>query len=169
MIFIEKWNTVNDFPDYEISSFGNVYSNKRDIVMKPYHDGWGYQCVTLSSRSEKSKQKKVHRLVAEAFIPNPYNKPEINHIDGNKDNNNVENLEWVTRSENEIHAFKHGLNVRNSYDAGRPKRRVMITETGQIFNSLTDCARYLGCTRQNVMRCANGKYEQCMGYHIKFI
>ena len=136
--------------------------------MKPYHDAWGYLKICLFHGGKKV-QKTVHRLVGEAFIPNTFNKPEINHIDGNKENNNIDNLEWVTRSENEIHAFKNKLNIRESYNAGRPKRRVMIIETGETFDSIAECARKLECSYSNVVYCLSGKYKKCMGYHLTSI
>lgn len=74
-------------------------------------DAHGY--ITLGYRLEngKCRSKKVHRLVAEYFIPNPENKPQVNHIDGNKQNNDITNLEWCTNSENQLHAYKLGLNT----------------------------------------------------------
>ena len=167
-MFIETWKTINEFPNYEISSHGRVYSRKRDIILKPYYDGWKYPKVSLQYNGRRV-DRTIHRLVAEAFIPNTLNKPEVNHLDGNKDNNRVDNLEWVTRSENEIHAFKNGLNDRSSYDAGRPKRRVLVIETGDVFNSICECAEYFNCTHTNVISCLRGKINTCRGYHLKYV
>lgn len=77
-------------------------------VLKPQVRGKGYLCVGLLKCGVQTRVS-VHRLVAETFIPNPHNKPEVNHIDGDKTNNCVNNLEWVTTSENAIHAFETGL------------------------------------------------------------
>jgi len=105
---------------YQISSLGKVKSisriidngfNKRlilDRILKISSDSKGYMYATLYNKSRK--HIKVHRLVAIAFIPNPENKPQINHKNGIKNDNNVFNLEWCTNSENQIHAYKIGLN-----------------------------------------------------------
>lgn len=74
-------------------------------------DAKGYPTFGYRLENGKCRVLKVHRVVAEAFIPNPENKPQINHIDGNKQNNTVENLEWCTNSENQLHAYKLGLNT----------------------------------------------------------
>ena len=165
-MIMEKWKPIRDAPDYDVSSNGGIYSRKRNIVMKVQTDGWGYPRVSLLNNGHKST-KYVHRLVADAFIKNPLNKPEINHIDGNKLNNRIDNLEWVTRSENEIHAFKTKLNDRSSYDAGKNKKKVTISETGETFESITECSKKLGCSHTAIINCLQGKSKTCKGYHIK--
>ena len=164
---MEEWAVIDGFPDYEISSYGRVYSHKRHIMLKPYPDEWGYLRVCL--RNKIRHQESIHRLVAKAFIPNPFNKPEINHIDGDRLNNAVDNLEWCTRSENEQHAFRTGLNNRSSYDAGKPKMPVRIIETGEIFESINECARKIGVTRASVLACIHGRWRTCKGYHIEIL
>ena len=99
---------------YAITTDGRVWSYRLGHFMKPYTAGGGYRYIGLQ-RGRHIKQAVVHRLVAEAFIDNPLNKKEVNHIDGNKTNNDVSNLEWVTRSENMIHMFglKKALSTTN--------------------------------------------------------
>lgn len=92
---------------YYITDQGHVENKKRHRI-KPFDNGHGYLCVGLSSNGER-KNFYVHRLVAMMFIDNPLNLPEVNHIDGNKKNNSVKNLEWVSKRENIHHAVKCGL------------------------------------------------------------
>ncbi len=88
---------------YYVDNFGQIYGKKK--TLKPTITPYGYNSVCLYFNG-KYKTFLVHRIVAECFIENPYNKPDINHIDGNKTNNNVNNLEWVTSKENNQHAIK---------------------------------------------------------------
>lgn len=165
---MEEWKTIENYPNYRVSTYGRIYSIKRDIIMKPFHDGWGYLCVEL--RNEYGGRAfKVSRLVAKAFIPNPYNKPEVNHIDGNKENNNVDNLEWVTGAENKRHAFANGLNVRSSYDAGRPKRKIRDLDTGEIFDSVAECSKTLGCTHSNIVEYFKRGGIRCKGHRLELL
>ena len=104
---------ITGYENYSISEDGMVYNTKFNRKMKPNINSIGYLRVLLSSGGS-TKQLFIHRLVADAFVPNPDNKPEVNHIDGNKENNNANNLEWVTRSENENHAYKTGLQLQKN-------------------------------------------------------
>ena len=110
----EQWyNVVGEAisfkDDYQISNLGRVRSFKcgKVTILKP-HDFGGYLCVEFK-KGDVEKNFKIHRLVAAALVPNPYGKPHVNHIDGNKHNNCAENLEWTTHSENVQHAYDTGL------------------------------------------------------------
>jgi len=113
IIMKEIFKPIKDFPNYEISNLGNVKSLgnskwRKEKIMKSSVWNKGYKMLILC-KNGKEKAMQVHRLIATAFIPNPLNKPQVNHIDGNKINNSVSNLEWVTARENTQHAFRLGL------------------------------------------------------------
>jgi len=108
----EIWKTVVGYEGlYDVGSFGNIksYYVGKDILRKSI-DSNGYFVIGLTKNRNRN-QFKVHRIVAEAFIPNPENKPCVNHIDNNRSNNHVENLEWCTHKENTQHALKQGRMV----------------------------------------------------------
>lgn len=108
----EEWRPVDSYSGYFISNLGRVKSlkNGNETILSSWVNEDGYLCVNLW-KDGKRKYFRVHRLVATAFIDNQHNLPEVNHKDGNKANNFVENLEWVTRSQNVQHAFDTGLSI----------------------------------------------------------
>ena len=163
--------------NYTVNTEGKVF-NKHGHEMRPVVNQHGYEMVSLSDNGAK-KSYSVHRLVAEAFIPNPDCKRTVNHIDGNKRNNNVSNLEWCTHGENEKHAYVH--NLRKSYltDADRKrgarihgdemKRRVRVVENDTVYDSALECAEALGCDRGAISRCCNGLANKHHGLHFEFV
>ena len=116
---------VNDFPGYLIYPDGKIYSTVNKKFLKPARMGrnGGYLTVTIKNQYDFLCRAKIHRLVAQAFIPNPQGYPIVNHIDGNKLNNTVENLEWCSYSQNNQHA----------YDIGLKKGKRRITDLKDIF------------------------------------
>lgn len=94
---------------FEVTPNGDVRLATRKRIIKPWNNGRGYMCVSKVFSGKKRKKYYVHRLVASTYLDNPENLPEVNHKDGNKQNNNVANLEWCTRSENRYHAYRTGL------------------------------------------------------------
>lgn len=106
----EIWKVIEGFEDYEISNTGKVKSHKhgREKILKERISHDGYVWYNLC-KNGKQHTKRANRLVADAFIPNPENKPTVNHIDGNKLNNSSDNLEWATREEQMQHAYANGL------------------------------------------------------------
>lgn len=135
----DKWLSIKDLPHeewkdivgfetlYKISSFGRVKSIKRygcskDRILKARVDKKGYIHYALK-KDGKTFEKKAHRLVAKAYVENVFNKPQVNHLDGNKINNYYKNLEWVTNSENQIHAFIINPNRNNIFRTNNPRKK----------------------------------------------
>lgn len=167
---------VINFPNYTVRTDGKVF-NKNEHELKQTVNRDGYSMVKLCNKGYE-KNCLVHRLVAEAFIPNPDNKRTVNHIDGNKTNNDISNLEWCTHSENEKHAYANSLrrsyltysDRKNGAVISKEKRRkpVKVIETGIIYPSVLDCAKDLGCYTNGVAGCCNGIYKQHHNYHFEW-
>ena len=105
---MEEWKTIEDFEDYEVSNYGNVRNKITKCLIIGDINNFGYYRVRLH-KNKKTKRFFRHRLVALYFLPNPNNYKFVNHIDGDKSNNTIHNLEWCSQSENEKHAFRTGL------------------------------------------------------------
>lgn len=159
----EQWKRIEDFPNYYISNLGKVRSHKTSNTK--IIDGWvsnaGYNRVTLR-RHDKRYRRAVHRLVAEAFIPNPKNKSQVNHIDGDKLNNHVNNLEWVTSYENVKHSIKNNLNNPQKGE-GHPFSKLKeedvmrINERYDNGESSSEIAKDYPVNYRSVMDIVNGK------------
>lgn len=138
---IEKYPMYIAYPD------GRIYSNKSNKFLKFSYDNQGYARVGLYIGNYKAKTIKVHRLIAESFIPNLENKIDVNHINGIKTDNRVENLEWCTRSENLKHAFDNGLKIVTDKQIEGVKERfrkpVIDINTGIEYKSLKDASEKL--------------------------
>jgi hypothetical protein len=130
---------VKEHPNYCITLDGRLFSLNSMKFVKPNYDRDGYVFYRMSSKSREF-QRKAHRLVAMTYLPNPYNKSDVNHIDGKKDNNIVYNLEWNTKSENAKHAWDNGLQKRER----RHAKSVIDTNTGNIYRSVGDAAKAIG-------------------------
>ena len=138
----ERWKSVQGYEGlYEVSDLGRVRSLKRattrGIVLKLKESKRGYVVVCLCKGNKRSTIS-VHRLVASAFIPNPYGKREVNHIDGNRSNNNASNLEWVTRSENERHAYQVLGKEPSRPWAGKPRKFARVFSDADVIAIRSD-------------------------------
>lgn len=128
---------------YEIDSTGELRNVKSKKVVKGYVEKNGYVRVRIENKCLGGVVRTtIHRLVAEAFIPNPENKPEVNHIDSNRSNNDVSNLEWVTRSENMRHSYNKGINTKPLKDY-RESEKVAVTNGREVFDSISAAAQWL--------------------------
>lgn len=165
----EIWKVIEEFPNYEVSNLGRVRNKEKKNIIAPIKGSNGYLSVRIrrNSGDREKPSLSIHRLVAKAFIENPDNKPQVNHIDGNKLNNNVDNLEWCTREENSQHAMKLGLFKPEPPES--PKRKVRIVETGEVFDSIRECAKQLRVAEQHIWACLNGRRETRNGLHFEYV
>lgn len=177
----ETWKPVKGFEGlYEVSDLGRVKSliadrNGRKTsgfssrILKPGSDGCGYLRVRLTGHDGNLHQWLVHRLVLIAFVGEEKGKPQANHINGIKSDNRLENLEWVTRSENMIHAY--GIGLEKPCDNGF-KKHIAAMRNGEIigdFVSIREMCRRLNLDRRSVLRTMRGEYAHHHGLTFKEI
>ncbi len=151
---------------YSISNFGNIRNNKTNKILKLRTNHRGYLKTNISINGEKYTVF-PHRMVAEIFILNSENKPQVNHIDGNKLNNKVDNLEWCTCKENVQHAFKNGLNLGNG------KTVYQLNNNGQVLNTFKSCRDaelHIGCNGKciGVWRACNKQRKSHKGWYWSY-
>ena len=161
------WRTIPEYPEYELSECGDVYSHRSSRIIKPWDRGNGYLQITLCNERGHHKEY-IHRLVAKTFIPNPYDFYEVNHIDGNPYNNTIDNLEWTNRSGNTRHAWKTGLRVATERHR-HPGKRIRVVETGEEYKSIRDCARSIGVNQPNISSCLAGRRLTVNGLHFEYV
>lgn len=155
---ISNWKTINNYPNYLVSFHGKIYSKYSKRLIKNIPSN-GYYSVDIRSNG-KRKRFKVHQLVAQSYIPNPENKKYVNHLDYNRSNNKVENLEWVTHSENMFHASKK-----------RYKKVVQYSKNGtkiRIFDSITGAHNETGAGKSHIVQVCKGKRPTAGGYIWKY-
>lgn len=155
----EVWKTCFEFPNYEVSNCGRIRHRNGNPRKVRYTHGYAYVCIRDNG---KNKSIRLHRLVAKAFIPNPKNKPCINHIDGNKTNNNIDNLEWCTHSENEIHKNRV---LGKKPNPPRITKSVMCVETANVYTSVKAAAENLSINYRHIGEVASGKRKTAGGFH----
>lgn len=185
-----EWRDCIGFSDYySVSNNGDVYSKRNKRLLKPKKSKSGYLRVGLSVHG-KVKMESIHRLVALAFIPNPDNKPTVNHINEIKTDNRVENLEWATNAEQNIHGtrIERAVKHTNYYDrninyaivaskhdykrndmCNRQFVKVYDTKENHIGDFLSQrlAAKYTNVSPSQVSECVTGKKKSCKGYVFK--
>ncbi len=159
----EVWRDVPGYEGlYQVSDRGAV-KNVRGRHLKTQRIQNGYLRVRLYDGHGSSKSMFVHRLAASAFIPNPENKPQVNHLNGVKTDNRVENLEWATRSENQRHRYSV-LGKRKTN--GKP---VICIDTGERYPTATAAAKALKLNCSAVTSCCLGNRKHTKNLHFKFL
>lgn len=165
----EIWKNIKNYEGYyEISSQGNVRNSKTGKILIGDKNNAGYKRVTLYSPIKK--RFFIHRLVAQHFCEGYQEDLVVNHKDGNKLNNCANNLEWVTRSENDLHAFKN--NLRQAHPCTFKHKIGVYTSNGTLFKvyqNVQECQDDLKVTRSNIYNCCNGKQKVCRGFILKYI
>ena len=163
---MEIWKDIKGWEGlYKVSNLGNVYGCKKKHLLK-FADRNGY-CMVKLQNNGRNKTYAVHRLVAQSFIPNPENKPQVNHINTIKTDNRVENLEWCTSNENLKHAFKNGLIDISKMTDITSKRVCQYSRNGDLittWKSLSEASRNLNVQIGNITKCCQGKIHTTGGY-----
>ena len=174
----EIWKDIPTFENYQVSNLGNFFSKKRNKLLCVSHNDKGY-CYAQLYKNGKSYHLRLHRLVAKLFISNPNKLPEVNHIDGNKNNNCVTNLEWCDRKHNMQEAFKNGLIPprkpnKTSFKKGYiPKNAIKINQydlKGNLlnsFNSIAEASRKTQISETSISRYCNN-IRKCKKYMWKY-
>ena len=176
----EIWKDIEGYDGrYQVSNRGRIKSlphvqknryskyTTKEKILAPRFDGDGYCCAALYTGG-KREDRRVHRIVAETFIPNPEGKAFINHKDGVKTNNSVENLEWCTAAENAQHAFRTGLNRGYRGQENKISRKIcQLTLDGKFlrfWHGVREIKRELNISYQNVEACLKGRRANAGGY-----
>lgn len=147
---------------YAITSCGKVWSYMSKKFLKPEVVRGGYLKVFLCKHGQ-IKPYLVHRLVAQAYIPNFDNKSQVNHKDENKKHNYISNLEWATAKENASYGS------RTDRSARKRSKAVLCVETGTVYWGMSEAERQTGIEQGNISRCANGKLNTAGGFHWHFV
>ena len=167
----EYWRDIEGYEGlYQVSNLGRVkslkdcYGKDREKILKPRKDKYGYLTLSLCKNGVK-KSFTVHRLVAQAFIhnPNPNHYTQVNHLDENRTNNKLSNLQWCTCQEN----LNYGNRVKNYIKTRGHKVRCI--ETGKVYNSLREAERDTGCAHTHISECVRGIAKQCNGLHWEYV
>lgn len=149
----EEWRKIANLNGYSVSNLGKVRNDKTGRILKTYDNGRGYQKVEI-----KNKKWYIHRLVAQAFIPNPNNYPQVNHIDENPNNCRVDNLEWCTAQYNVEYSIAKAVDQYNS----------ITGETIKSFKSISKAAKELGYNGSQIWLCCNGRKSDYKGFGWRY-
>lgn len=155
---MEQWKQIKDYPHLLISSKGRVWTLTYNRELKPHLTNRGYKRVNLS-KDKAVKRVHVHRLVAEAFVPNPNGYDTVDHIDGNKLNNNADNLQWLSR----------GDNIRKAGDKwNQGAIPIICVETGKVYKSVHQASKELHIPQATISAIAKGEYPSYHKLHFKY-
>ena len=161
---MERWKDIKGFEGIaQVSSYGRVRNIQRNRHYTPQNNGVGYLKVGLW-KDGKTYKAYIHRLVADAFLPNPSNLSEVNHIDSNRANNRVENLEWVSSSGNTIHAMRK----RRLIPWGNVPKAIIAEKDGRVleFETISQAERHFGS--RHIIDVLKGRRQHCCGWSFSY-
>ena len=160
-----EWRTVKEYDHYEVNNRGEIRHKKRKHILSPRKNSSGYLYVSFNINGRR-RNFAVHRIVANAFIPNPNGYPEVNHKDYDRTNNNVGNLEWVSSSLNKHHAFQKEENC-----SSRGKEVNQYSKEGNFiktYSSISEAAKEMNCTVGAISNCCLGRSKTSKGFRWSF-
>ena len=168
----EIWRDIPNFHDYQASNYGRIRSKERaitqyghkeyytrnmpSVILKPKPQNSGYLVVWLR-RNGRNVACTVHRIIAQTFLFNSFDRAVVNHKDGDKTNNRIDNLEWVTQSDNIKHSYKYKLRKPNK------GKQVICESTGQIFKSIKEAAEKTNTNPASIGHCLAGRAKTAGG------
>lgn len=168
---MEEWKDIPEYEGfYQVSNLGNIKSLNRPgawkerILIANEYKGKGYLYVNLNKKGIRPKKVKIHRLVASAFMPNPLKLPEVNHKDGNKKNNTVDNLEWCTSSHNKRHlCYTLGISPI------APVSIKMVFGNGEVkqYRSIREAERETGIDSNRISKVLNNQVKKSYGFTVE--
>lgn len=172
--FTELWKTIPGHPHYMASNMGRIKSMPhehrlkngasfitKERILKPAENKNGYLHLSLDG-----KDYRVHRIIAQTFLDNPAQHRDVNHKNGIKTDNMVDNLEWTTHSQNELHKV---YTLKTPSKLIRPMRQVLCIETGKVYQSISLACRELGIKTNHISEACQGKISQTCGYHWRYV
>lgn len=167
---MEIWKDVHGYEGkYLVSSYGRIKSLYTNKLKRATIKNTGYKCVDLYLNG-KRENKTIHRLVAEAFLENDNNYKVVNHIDGNKLNNNISNLEWCSQSQNIKHSYDNKLHIPSIDKAiNAKKRKVLCHQNNHIYSSLTEASKDLNLNKGKICEVCKGTRKHTCGYTFEYI
>lgn len=181
------WKIIEFANNYECSNFGEIRNRKTGKIISAHIKTGGYRYCCFIDNNGKVVNKKVSRIVAQYFVPNPLNKQVVNHINFIRTDDRSDNLEWCTQRENIIHRFKNNYTYKNNlpYESQirrvpygyKPKRRInnnFIAEninTGErmTFKNATQASKHLNISKFNISRCSTGRLKSTSGYKFFYL
>lgn len=154
---------LSEYPGYLIKESGEIISKRMNKPMGQETVKGGYKRVSIINKNGVRKHVLVHRLIAMAFVPNPNNEEQVNHLDEDKTNNHADNLEWCSRKRN----VNYGTAQQRRSE--KRKKKVLNLDTGEVFSSISEAEKTINSGYTHISQACKNSNRTCGGYHWKFI